>query len=55
MIHRINDSIEDHIEWDLYDFVSFFWAGRYLTGTGELSLDMIHEINESIEDDIEEN
>ena len=28
MIHRINESIEDHIEWDLYDFVSFFWAGN---------------------------
>jgi len=27
MIHRINESIEDHIEWDLYDFVSFLWAG----------------------------
>ena len=28
MIHEINESIEDHIEWDLYDFVSFFWAGN---------------------------
>ena len=28
MIHRSNASIEDHIKWDLYDFVSFFWAGN---------------------------
>jgi hypothetical protein len=28
MIHRINESIEDHIAWDLYGFVSFFWAGN---------------------------
>jgi hypothetical protein len=28
VIHRINDSIEDHIEWDLYNFVSAFWAGN---------------------------
>lgn len=24
MIHRSNESIEDHIKWHLYDFVSFF-------------------------------
>ncbi len=28
MIHRINNSIKGHIEWDLYDFVSFFWEGN---------------------------
>jgi hypothetical protein len=28
MIHRINTSIEDDSDWDLYDLVSFFWAGN---------------------------
>jgi hypothetical protein len=28
MIHGIIESIEDAIEWDLYDFVSFFLAGN---------------------------